>query len=199
MCLECRVPENLFSVKWKSGQLFSIRKTILLSLTQLWNILDVADAYNGTKYNFSLDTDYYFNPLDADIERIINDTEMLIVEKSQLMQGICEHIMDGQMESVHATIIDRSIRSLYRKLKNKIIEAKERTMPVMRALYDEIALQKEEETRELLLALELFVDGSYNIFNHQTNVKKHSRLTVYGMEGLSGNKKLSRCFNDNNA
>ena len=152
---------------------------------------DVADAYNGTKYNFSLDTDYYFNPLDADIERIINDTEMLIVEKSQLMQGICEHIMNGQMESVHATIIDRSIRSLYRKLKNKIIEAKERTMPVMRALYDEIALQKEEETRELLLALELFVDGSYNIFNHQTNVKKHSRLTVYGMEGLSGNKKLS--------
>ena len=40
------------------------------------------------------------------------------------------------------------------------------------------------EAQELALSLELFVEGSLNIFNHQTNVDVDNRFTVYGIQDL---------------
>ena len=40
------------------------------------------------------------------------------------------------------------------------------------------------EAQELALALELFVEGSLNIFNHHTNVDVDNRFTVYGIQDL---------------
>ena len=44
--------------------------------------------------------------------------------------------------------------------------------------------QPEEEAKDIALSLELFVRGSLNIFNHQTNVDVDNRLTVYGIRDL---------------
>ncbi|MBS6866598.1 MAG: hypothetical protein KH196_13045, partial [Oscillospiraceae bacterium] len=44
--------------------------------------------------------------------------------------------------------------------------------------------QPEEEAKEIALSLELFVDGSLNIFNHQTNVDVDNRFVVYGIRDL---------------
>ena len=40
------------------------------------------------------------------------------------------------------------------------------------------------EAQELALSLELFVEGSLNIFNHHTNVDVDNRFTVYGIQDL---------------
>ena len=44
--------------------------------------------------------------------------------------------------------------------------------------------QPEEEAKDIALFLELFVNGSLNIFNHQTNVDVDNRFTVYGIRDL---------------
>lgn len=44
--------------------------------------------------------------------------------------------------------------------------------------------QPEEEAKDIALSLELFVNGSLNIFNHQTNVYVDNRFTVYGIRDL---------------
>lgn len=44
--------------------------------------------------------------------------------------------------------------------------------------------QPEEEAKDIALSLELFVNGSLNIFNHQTNVDVDNRFTVYGIRDL---------------
>lgn len=44
--------------------------------------------------------------------------------------------------------------------------------------------QPEEEAKDIALSLELFVNGSMNIFNHQTNVDMDNRFTVYGIRDL---------------
>ena len=41
-----------------------------------------------------------------------------------------------------------------------------------------------EEAKDIALFLELFVNGSLNIFNHQTNVDVDNRFTVYGIRDL---------------
>ena len=49
---------------------------------------------------------------------------------------------------------------------------------------DILMAQPEEEAKDIALSLELFVNGSLNIFNHQTNVDVDNRFTVYGIRDL---------------
>ena len=44
--------------------------------------------------------------------------------------------------------------------------------------------QPEDEAKDIALSLELFVNGSLNIFNHQTNVDIENRFIVYGIRDL---------------
>ena len=44
--------------------------------------------------------------------------------------------------------------------------------------------QPEDEAKDIALSLELFVNGSLNIFNHQTNVDVDNRFTVCGIRDL---------------
>ncbi len=57
-------------------------------------------------------------------------------------------------------------------------------MPVMSDFYKVLMEQPEEEAKDIALSLELFVNGSLNIFNHQTNVDVDNRFTVYGIRDL---------------
>ena len=50
-----------------------------------------------------------------------------------------------------------------------IARSKEKYIPVMSDFYDILMAQPGEEAKEIALSLELFVNGSLNIFNHQTN------------------------------
>lgn len=45
-------------------------------------------------------------------------------------------------------------------------------------------IQPEDEAKDIALSLELFVNGSLNIFNNQTNVELDNRFTVYGIRDL---------------
>ena len=76
------------------------------------------------------------------------------------------------------SIIDRCIRELYMRA------WKVKKVPVMTDFYHILKSQKEMEAQELALSLELFVEGSLNIFNHQTNVDVDNRFTVYGIQDL---------------
>ena len=54
----------------------------------------------------------------------------------------------------------------------------------MSDFYEILMNQPEEEAKDIALSLELFVNGSLNIFNHQTNVDVDNRFTVYGIRDL---------------
>ena len=62
--------------------------------------------------------------------------------------------------------IDRCVRKLY----IDIARSKDKYIPVMSDFYDILMAQPEDEAKDIALSLELFINGSLNIFNHQTNV-----------------------------
>ena len=78
------------------------------------------------------------------------------------------------------SIIDRCVRKLY----IDIARSKEKYIPVMSDFYDILMAQPEDEAKDIALSLELFVNGSLSIFNHQTNVDVDNRFTVYGIRDL---------------
>lgn len=181
--------KSFTGAKLEMGSVYLNTKDDIIVVDPTYEYFDVSDAFGGEKLEISLNTSLYFNPLEAPIDQITGNVKSVIAEKSQLMQGICEQIMEGRMLAGHGTLIDRAVRNLYRRLSQ--LKPEELVMPLMSDIYDELKKQEEPEIRDILLALELFVDGSYNIFNHPTNVDTSARFTVYGMRDLTDDAKLS--------
>ena len=135
-------------------------------------------------YNFSavyLGKDNYVNQLEMDVWSLDpNDFKGMVREKGEFMLGLCEQCIGDSLNSRQKSIIDRCVRKLY----IDIARSKEKYIPVMSDFYDILMAQPEDEAKDIALSLELFVNGSLNIFNHQTNVDVDNRFTVYGIRDL---------------
>lgn len=141
----------------------------------------VANEFDGTVINLSTYTDNFVNPLHVNLEDLDPfDTKGIIREKSEFMLGLCEQCLGNTITPYQRSLIDRCVRRLYRK----IAKSKEKHVPVMTEFYELLLEQNEEAAKDIALALEVFVNGSLNIFNHQTNVNMDSRFTVYGIRDL---------------
>ena len=57
-------------------------------------------------------------------------------------------------------------------------------MPILGDLYDELLKQPEPEAARIAAALELYVSGSLNVFNHRTNVELENRLVCFDIKQL---------------
>ena len=110
----------------------------------------------------------------------LGDSRGMIREKGEFMLGLCEQCMGESLNSRQKSIIDRCVRRLY----IEIARSSEKRIPIMSDFYEILMGQPEDEARDIALSLELFVNGSLNIFNHQTNVDVDNRFTVYGIRDL---------------
>lgn len=57
-------------------------------------------------------------------------------------------------------------------------------MPIMQDLYECILAQEEPEAKRIATALEIYVKGSLNVFNHRTNVDINNRLICFDIKEL---------------
>lgn len=167
--------------KMELGQVFLAGEDEIIIIDPMNEYFDIASTYGGTVVNMSTYTDNYVNPLDMDVWSLdLNDSKGMIREKGEFMLGLCEQCMGESLNSRQKSIIDRCVRKLY----IEIARNKEKYVPVMSDFYDILMNQPEEEAKDIALSLELFVNGSLNIFNHQTNVDVDNRFTVYGIRDL---------------
>ena len=57
-------------------------------------------------------------------------------------------------------------------------------MPILQDLYDLLLKQEEKEAHFIATALEIYVTGSLNVFNHRTNVDIDNRIVCYDIKEL---------------
>ena len=57
-------------------------------------------------------------------------------------------------------------------------------MPILQYLYESLLAQEEKEARHVATALEIYVTGSLNLFNHRTNVDINNRFVCYDIKEL---------------
>ncbi len=123
----------------------------------------------------------YINPMDLNLN--YSEDENPLTLKSDFILSLCELIVGGKegLQPVEKTIIDRCVRMVYRDyLQNPIPE----NMPILEDLYNELLKQDEKEAKYLATALEIYVTGSLNVFNHRTNVNINSRIVSYDIKEL---------------
>lgn len=170
-----------FFCKMEMGNVFLASNDEIILIDPMNEYFDIAQTYGGTVVNMSTYTNHYVNPLDLDIKNLDwKDSKGMIREKGEFMLGLCEQCMGEDLNARQKSIIDRCVRKLYLE----IARSSEKFIPVMSDFYKILMEQPEEEAKEIALSLELFVNGSLNIFNHHTNVNIENRFTVYGIRDL---------------
>ncbi len=109
----------------------------------------------------------YVNPMDINLNYSEDDNPLAL--KSDFILSLCELVIGGKegLQPVDKTVIDRAVRNVYRPFLADPDPAK---MPILGDLYDELLRQPEPEAARIAAALELYVSGSLNVFNHRTNV-----------------------------
>ena len=123
----------------------------------------------------------YINPMDLNLD--YSDDENPLSLKSDFILSLCELIVGGKdgLAPVEKTIIDRCVRLVYREYLNDPCPEK---MPVLEDLYNALRAQEEKEAQYVATALEIYVTGSLNVFNHRTNVDINSRIVCYDIKEL---------------
>ncbi len=61
---------------------------------------------------------------------------------------------------------------------------KPENMPILEDLYNVLREQEEKEAQYIATALEIYVTGSLNVFNHQSNVDIDNRIVCYDIKEL---------------
>ena len=118
-----------------------------------------------------------------DINLNYSEDDNPLALKSDFILSFCEVAAGDKygLSPVEKTIIDRSLRKVYRPY---MADPKPENMPILEDLYDEIRRQPEPEAQRVASALELYVHGSLNVFNHRTNVDINNRLVCFDIKSL---------------
>ena len=123
----------------------------------------------------------YVNPMDINLNYSEDDSPLAL--KSDFILSLCELVIGGKegLQPVEKTVIDRAVRNVYRPF---LADPNPEKMPVLGDLYDELLKQPEPEAARIAAALELYVSGSLNVFNHRTNVELENRLVCFDIKQL---------------
>ena len=123
----------------------------------------------------------YINPMDLNLDYSDDDNPLSL--KSDFILSLCELIVGGKdgLAPVEKTIIDRCVRIVYRDYLN---DPKPENMPLLEDLYNALRAQDEKEAQYIATALEIYVTGSLNVFNHHTNADVNSRIVCYDIKEL---------------
>ncbi|MBQ7557948.1 MAG: ATP-binding protein [Lachnospiraceae bacterium] len=140
----------------------------------------VVKRLGGQVLKISQNSKDYINPMDMTPD--YSDDNPLSL-KSDFILSLMELIVSNRdgLTPVDKTVIDRSVRKVYA---GYLRDPRPENMPVLGDLYEELKKQPEPEAAYLATALEIYVSGSLNVFNHRTNIDIRKRIVVFDIKEL---------------
>ncbi len=135
----------------------------------------------GQVIKISPNSDQYVNPMDINANYSEEDNPLAL--KADFILSLCELVVGGKdgLMPVEKTVIDRCVHLIYRKY---FADPCPENMPLLEDLYNALLQQEEKEAHHVATALEIYVKGSLNLFNHRTNVNVNNRIVCYDIKEL---------------
>ena len=123
----------------------------------------------------------YVNPLDINLN--YSEDENPLALKSDFVLSFCELVMGGKngLEAIEKTVIDRAVQVIYRPY---LADPRPENMPILSDLHKALLDQHVPEADRVAQALDLYVSGSLNVFNHRTSVDIGNRLVAFDIKEL---------------
>ena len=184
-------PNGLFLGTPGSGKSFSAKREIVNVFLVTDDDIILADPegeyfplvsrLGGQIIKLSPTSRHRINPMDINLD--YSDDEDPLTLKSDFILSLCELIVGGKegLSPTEKTIIDRCVRLVYR---DYLSDPRPDKMPILEDLYNILRNQTEQEAHHLATALEIYVTGSLNVFNHRTNVNLNNRLVCFDIKEL---------------
>ena len=121
----------------------------------------------------------YVNPLDINLN--YSEEENPLALKSDFVLSFCELIMGSKtgLEAIEKTVIDRAVQMIYQPY---FADPRPENMPILGDLMNALLSQHIPEADRVAQALDLYVNGSLNFFNHRTTVDISNRLVSVPVE-----------------
>ena len=141
----------------------------------------LVERFHGQVVKISPASPHYINPMDMNLNYSDDDNPLSL--KSDFLLSLCELIVGGRegLQPIEKTVIDRAVRLVYQPY---LADPRPENMPVLGDLYQALLAQEEKEAHRVATALEIYVSGSLNVFNHPTNVDIQNRLVCYDIKEL---------------
>ena len=170
-----------FSAKREISNAFLVTQDDIIICDPEAEYAPLVERLHGQVIRISPTSRDYINPMDLNLD--YSDDESPLSLKSDFILSLCELIVGGKegLQPVQKTIIDRCVRLVYNDYLN---DPRPENMPILEDLYDLLRAQEEKEAQYIATALEIYVTGSLNVFNHRTTVNINNRIVCYDIKEL---------------
>ena len=180
-----------YNEKSEMGQVLCFSKDDIIVVDPMGEYKGIAAAWGGQYINLtqSAENVFYVNPFHVPDE--VPDIDRFVAEKAEFAYAICEQALKpAPLTSRHLAVVDKAVSSMYEEYFRKRKDKRRRknrpespTIPVMRnrimELYDD-----NEAAKEIVEQLEVFADGTLDIFAREQSISDENRFTVYGFSEL---------------
>ena len=141
----------------------------------------LVNCMEGQVIKISPTSTHYINPMDINESYSEDDNPLAL--KADFILSLCELIVGGKegLQPIEKTVIDRCVHQIYQ---HYFEDPKPENMPLLEDLYHALLQQEEKEAHRVATALEIYVKGSLNLFNHRTNVDINNRFVCYDIKEL---------------
>lgn len=189
--LKLKNPNGLILGTPGSGKSFSAKREIANAFLVTDDDIIVCDPeaeyaalvrqLDGQVIKISPASKQYINPMDINANYSEDDNPIAL--KSDFILSLCELIVGGKegLQPIEKTVIDRCVHQIYQRYFEHPVPE---NMPLLEDLYHTLLEQEEKEARHVATALEIYVKGSLNLFNHRTNVDIQNRFVCYDIKEL---------------
>ncbi|SMC61354.1 VirB4-like conjugal transfer ATPase, CD1110 family [Papillibacter cinnamivorans] len=170
-----------FSAKREIANAFLITQDDITICDPEGEYYPLVERLQGQVIKISPTSGHYINPMDINLN--YSEDESPLSLKSDFILSLCELIVGGRegLQPIEKTVIDRCVRMVYQAYLN---EPKPENVPILGDLHRILLEQPEKEARLIATALEIYVSGSLNVFNHRTNVNIQNRLVCFDIKEL---------------
>ncbi|HEO6695210.1 TPA: AAA family ATPase, partial [Streptococcus agalactiae] len=131
----------------------------------------IGQAFGGVQIDIAPDSTTYLNVLDLSDDTQDEDP---IKMKSEFLLSWLGKLLDRKIDGREKSIIDRVTRLTYKHFET----------PSLEEWVFVLSQQPEIEAKDLALDMELYVEGSLDIFAHKTTVKAENNFLIYNVKKL---------------
>lgn len=131
----------------------------------------IGQAFGGESIDIAPDSTTFLNVLDLSDDNMDEDP---IKVKSEFLLSWIGKLLDRKMDGREKSLIDRVTRLTYKHF----------ATPSLVEWVFILSKQPEQEAKDLALDMELYVEGSLDIFSHRTNIKTDGHFLIYNVKKL---------------